>query len=61
MLGIDIGAWIAAVVAFGVKAPSEFAIHVPVLDPGPFASAVALMVASGLMWRGRRRAAADAS
>jgi hypothetical protein len=57
MLGIDIGALVTAVVAFSARVPSELAGHVPLLDPGPIASLVALVVASGLMWQARRAAA----
>ena len=55
MLGIDVGAWIATVIAFGGRAPAEFAGHVPLLDPGPLASAFALLVAAGLVWHSRHR------
>jgi hypothetical protein len=55
MLGIDVGAWIATVIAFGGRAPAEFAGHVPLLDPGPVASALALIVATALVWHGRQK------
>ena len=55
MLGIDVGAVIATVIAFGGRAPAEFAGHVPLLDPGPVASAIALIVATALLWHGRHK------
>jgi len=57
MQGIDIGAWVSAVLALGARSPAELAGHVPLLDPGPVASALALIVAAGLMWHARRKAA----
>jgi hypothetical protein len=54
-LGIDIGKWISAVIAMSGTASAEVAGSVPVLDPGPLASVLALMVAGGLMWHQRRR------
>jgi hypothetical protein len=57
MLGIDVGAWITAVLAFGARVPAELANHVPLMDPGPIASVIAVSVASGLMWHGRGVAA----
>jgi hypothetical protein len=55
MLGIDVGAWITTVIALGGRAPAEFAGHVPLLDPGPIASALALIVSAALVWHGRHK------
>jgi hypothetical protein len=57
MLGIDVGAWITAVLAFGAGTPAALAARVPHLDPGPLASVFAIAVASGLMWHARRKVA----
>ena len=53
MLGIDVGAWIATLVTLGGRAPAEFAGHVPLLDPGPLASAFALVLATAVVWHSR--------
>jgi hypothetical protein len=57
MLGIDVGAWFTAVLAFGAGSPAALAAHVPHMDPGPLASALAIAVASGLMWHSRKKVA----
>ena len=57
MQGIDIGAWFSTVFALGARSPAELAGHVPLLDPGPVASAFALIVAAAFMWHARRKAA----
>jgi hypothetical protein len=54
MLGIDIAAWMASVVALGGAASGELAGHVPMLDPGPIASVLALVVGAAVLWRGHR-------
>ena len=55
MLGIDVGAWMSMVIALGGRAPAELAGHVPLLDPGPLASALALLVGAALAWHSRQR------
>ena len=55
MLGIDVGAWITAVLAMGARTPAELAGHVPLLDPGPVASVLAIAFASALVWHGHRK------
>jgi hypothetical protein len=54
MLGIDVGAWFSSVIAFAARSPAEVAGHIPLLDPGPLASAIALAVATGFVLHGRR-------
>jgi hypothetical protein len=56
MLGIDIGAWFSAVIATSGSATAQLGAGVPLLDPGPMASVLALGVACALMWHARRRA-----
>jgi hypothetical protein len=54
MSGIDINTWSSAVIAFAARSPAELAGHVPLLDPGPAASVVALALALGFAFLQRR-------
>jgi len=49
MSGIDVSAWYSAVIAFAGRSPAELAGHVPLLDPGPVASSLALLIALGFV------------
>jgi hypothetical protein len=51
LLGINLGAWLSSLIANS----SAVAAGVPVLDPGPAASALALTLVAALAWHLRKR------
>ena len=53
MSGIDLGAWYLAVIALAAGSPAAVAGEVPLLDPGPVASAIALLIALGFVFQRR--------